>query len=261
MADTQSKRTLIYETVIEHIKAQLINGELNPGTRLPTVAALAEQLEVGQASVREAYRILENMGILEVTQGRGTFVSAEINQSGGVLRHFQLVEQQTLSHLLETRKLLEPGIAALAAQRASRAEAQAILNAALEMERLAQQGEDFIEPDVHFHELILLAAHNPVVTKIFSALSDFLLDSRRLSSRIPGATEKAIHFHKLIALAIREGNASTSQALMHQHVEDVERDILRDLVKGAVTAKSSNRLDNDGKKGGGQEILNSFLPR
>jgi GntR family transcriptional repressor for pyruvate dehydrogenase complex len=81
----------------------------------------------------------------------------------------------------------------------------------------------------------LLAAHNPVVTKIFSVLNDLLLDSRRLSSRIPGATEKAIHFHKLIALAIKEGNVTTAQALMYQHVEDVERDILRARVKGEIT--------------------------
>jgi GntR family transcriptional repressor for pyruvate dehydrogenase complex len=239
MADSQAKRTLIYETVIEHIKAQLINGELKPGARLPTVAGLAEQLEVGQASVREAYRILESMGILEVTQGRGTFVSVAIHDRGAVLRHFQLVEQQTLAHLLETRKLLEPGIAALAAQRAKPAEAQAILDAALEMEHLAQQGQDFIEPDVRFHELILLAAHNPIVTKIFAALSDLLLDSRRLSSRIPGATEKAIHFHKLIALAIKEGNASTAQALMYQHVDDVERDILRARAEGGDIPKKN----------------------
>lgn len=227
MSGNPSKRSLIYETVIEHLKAQLMSGELRPGARLPTVAALAEQLGVGVASVREAYRILESMGLLEVTQGRGTFVSSTINESGSVLRHFQLAEQQTLSHLLETRKLLEPGIAALAAQRATPAEAQAILAAALELERLAQQGQDFIEPDVRFHELILLAAHNPVVTKIFSALNDLLLDSRRLSSRIPGATEKAVHFHKLIALAIKEGNATTAQVLMYQHVDDVERDIMR----------------------------------
>ena len=194
MADNPSKRTLIYETVIEHIKAQLFNGDLKPGARLPTVAALAEQLEVGQASVREAYRILESMDILEVTQGRGTFVSSNINQSGGALRHFQLAEQQTLSHLLEARKLLEPGIAALAGQRATPVEAQAILNAALEMERLAQRGEDFIEPDVQFHELILLAAHNPVVTKILSALSDLLLDSRRLLAEFPAPPKKPFTF-------------------------------------------------------------------
>jgi len=226
------KRSLIYETVIEHIKTQLINGELKPGARLPTVAALAGQLNVGQASVREAYRILESMGVLEVTQGRGTFVSPSINDSGGALRHLQLAEQQTLAHLLETRKLLEPGVAALAAQRATPGEIQAILAAAREMEELAQKGEDFIEPDIRFHELILLAAHNPIVTKIFNALNDLLLDSRRLSSRIPGATEKAIHFHKLIALAIKEGNAPTAQALMAQHVEDVERDIMRARSEG-----------------------------
>jgi GntR family transcriptional repressor for pyruvate dehydrogenase complex len=95
------------------------------------------------------------------------------------------------------------------------------------MESLAREGEDFIEPDVRFHELIFLASHNPVLAKILSALAPLLLDSRRLTSRIPGATEKAIHFHKLIAIAIQEGNAEAARALMYQHVNDVERSVLQ----------------------------------
>ena len=76
------KRSLIYETVLEYIKGQLLTENIKPGERLPTVAALADKLGVGQASVREAYRVLETMGILEVRQGRGTTVARTILDTG-----------------------------------------------------------------------------------------------------------------------------------------------------------------------------------
>jgi len=220
------KKSLIYESVLEYIKGELLKGSLAPGDRLPTVADMAKQLNVGAASVREAYRVLETLGVLSVTQGRGTFVSQSINSSDGFLAQFEFAEQQSISHLFETRKMLEPLVAGLAAERASEAESNAILAAAEEMEELYQQGEDFIDPDVRFHELIFHASQNPVVAKILTALDDLLLDSRRLTSRIPGATEKAIYYHKLIAIAIKEGNAETAHVLMYQHIDDVERSLL-----------------------------------
>jgi GntR family transcriptional repressor for pyruvate dehydrogenase complex len=227
MSARARKHSLIYETVLEYIKADLLQGNLQPGDRLPTVASLAQQLNVGLASVREAYRVLENMGILEVTQGRGTFVSARLSQGTGVLEQFQLAEQQTLEHLLEARKLIEPAVADLAAERATEAEARAILNAATKMEELARADKDFIDPDVAFDELIFVAAHNPVLANLLSALNHLLLDSRRLSSRLPGATEKATHYHKLIAHAIMDGNADGARNLMYQHLADVESDLAK----------------------------------
>ena len=227
MPSTRRRRSLIYESVIEHIKNDLLEGKLQPSMRLPTVAELSRRLGVGQAAVREAYRILESIGILEVTQGRGTYVSASVIDDSDVLYHVQLAERLSLSHLLEARKLIEPGLAALAAQRASAIEVNAIFNTAAEMEELYQQGADFIEPDIRFHELIVVAAHNPVMARMMSALNELLLDSRRRTSRIPGASEKAIHFHKLIAMAIRDSAPDTARELMHQHLKDIERDVLR----------------------------------
>jgi len=225
------KHSLIYETVLEHIKTELLASNLKPGDRLPTVAALSKQLGVGQASVREAYRVLETMGILEVRQGRGTTLSSRIQEPARVLNHFDHAQQQSVSNLLEARKVLEPGVAALAAQRATEAEADGILKAAEEMERLHEQGEDFTEPDIRFHELIFAAAHNPTLARPLLELHEFMWDIRRLALRIPGAVEKTVHFHKLIALAIKEGNPEAAQALMYQHIEDAERRAVQSLEK------------------------------
>lgn len=218
------RRSLIYETVLEHLKGELMSGRLRAGDRLPTVSALAEQMRVSAASVREAYRVLESMGLLDVTQGRGTFVAALPADEAGVLGQFRLAEHQTLAHLFESRLVLEPPIAALAAERASEAEIEAIVSTAREQDRLEREGKDFLEPDIRFHELLLTAAHNPVIGRMVSAVNELLLESRRRTMRIPGAAEKAARYHLLIAFAVRDGDAEQARAVMQQHVRDVAQD-------------------------------------
>jgi GntR family transcriptional repressor for pyruvate dehydrogenase complex len=218
------RRLLIYETVLEHLKGELMSGRLSPGDRLPTVSALAGQMRVSAASVREAYRVMANMGLLDVTQGRGTFVATLPSDETGVLAQFRFAEHQTLGHLFESRMVLEPPIAAFAAERASEAEIDAIVSTAREQDRLEREGKDFLAPDIRFHELLLTAAHNPVIGRMVSAVNALLLDSRRRTMRIPGAAEKAARYHLLIAFAVRDGDAEQARAVMEQHVRDVARD-------------------------------------
>ena len=222
--DDARPRLLIYESVLEALKRDLLGGTLRPGDRLPTVSAMADRMGVARVSVREAYRVLQSMGLLEVTRGRGTFVAALPMQGGSTLRQFQLADRETLAHLFEARLVLEPAIAALAAQRASIAEAEAILATAREQERLYRDGRDFLEPDLRFHELLLTAAHNPVVGRMISAVNEFLIDSRRRTMRIPGAADKAISYHLLVAFAVRDRDADQARGVMEQHVRDVARD-------------------------------------
>ena len=133
--DDVRPRALIYESVLEALKRDLLGGTLRAGDRLPTVSAMADRMGVARASVREAYRVLQKMGLLEVTQGGARSSPRSRGDESGVLRQFQLADGQTLAHLFEARLVLEPAIAAFAAQRASRAEAEAIVDTAREQEQ------------------------------------------------------------------------------------------------------------------------------
>jgi GntR family transcriptional regulator, transcriptional repressor for pyruvate dehydrogenase complex len=217
-----SSQSLIYESVLDFLKAQLVNGELKPGDRLPTVVALAEQLDVNPASVREAYRVLETLGILTLGRGKGTYVSTNGSGSTDLLMHLHSAERQSIVHLQEARRLVEPTVAALAAQRATPDEIEAIMEAAIELEQVNKQGTSYVEPDVRFHELVFQAAHNPVLGQFLTAIRERLVDSRRLTKDVPSAIEKAALYHKLIAIAIKERNAEAARSLMSQHIDDVE---------------------------------------
>jgi GntR family transcriptional repressor for pyruvate dehydrogenase complex len=240
--DESRRRSLIYKTVLEHVKAELLGGGLRPGDRLPTVAALADSMGVSAAAVREAYRVLESMGLLDVTQGRGTFVAAIPADGPSILGRFQLADNQSLAHLFEVRLLLEPPIAALAAGRASAAERAAILATAREQERLQRDGLDFLEPDIRFHELLVVAAYNPVLARMTTAVNELLIDSRRRTMGIPGAAEKAASYHVLVALAVGNRDAEQARAVMEQHVRDVARDA------GAAPAAASGASGTSGAR-------------
>ncbi len=225
MTNDARKHALIYQTVLEHIKSLLLEGKLRAGDRLPTVNEMARELGVGPASVREAYRVLETMGILEVRQGRGTTVAADFVEPAGRVEDFKVAQQQTVTAVMETRRLIEPSVAALAAERATAKEREAILQAARDMDQLVKEGRDFVEPDLNFHDLIFAAAHNPTLAQTLSGLREVMVDLRRLVTRNPIAVEKAVHYHQLIALAIYEGNPEAAQVLMKQHLEDAEQEL------------------------------------
>lgn len=223
----KQRTTLAYENVLEYIRARLLNGELKAGSQLPTVAALAAQMNVGPASVREAYRILQTRGILEMTQGRGTFVSANLVNLDEFLDKFQLTEHPSRIHLLEARKLLEPGIAELAAKRATAAECKRIMDIAYYPDTHDVSLDEWREVNINFHDSIAIAAHNPVISELMRAITELQRNSLpRVDYLLSGEKETAVSYHKLVAVAIGDGNAEAARTLMYQHIAGVEKRLL-----------------------------------
>ena len=221
------KRSLFYISVLEHIRSELLRGNLKAGSRLPTVAKLAQELAIGIPSVREAYRVLETKGMLEVTQGKGTFVSSHLRNSNTFIRQFQLAEQESPLHLLQARKLIEPSIAALAASQATKAETEMILFDAERQKQMDGRPSHFDDINIRFHDLIVSVAKNPILTQIISVIYDMMREVQPIFEQLPDSAEKAIYFHKLIAGAIKAKNPEAARALMLQHIETAEQILIR----------------------------------
>ena len=213
-------RSLNYEKVLEYIKLKLSNRDLKPGDRIWTVASLAEKLGVGQASVREAYRILELMGVLEITRGKGTFVSTSYSASDEP-EPFNIA---THGQLREARLIIEPELAARAAERATDQEVQQMLDSVSELENLHLNGLDCSENDAGFHALVHQAAHNPVMQRMVRDINDQNPRGWRIMNHHEGAIEKALAFHCLIAYSIKERNPRAARYLMYQHIYDMQPD-------------------------------------
>lgn len=214
---------LLYENVLEYVKSRIANGTYQPGQRLPSVSELAQEIGVGLSTVREGIRVLSGLGLVRVYQGQGMFVSEDACLAENPLRALALAEETSLLAILEARKIFEPEIAALAAQRATLQQVQSILKSAQEQERQVRRGGDSIPAEYGFHRLLVDAAHSPVLARMVQSIDDLLLDSRRRTAHISITFQKAVHYHHLIALAIQEHDARQARALMLEHILDLER--------------------------------------
>ncbi|QBD77694.1 FadR family transcriptional regulator [Ktedonosporobacter rubrisoli] len=213
-------RPLQYQRVIDTLKARIQSGEWQPGQRLPTVVDLSSELGVGLSSVREAIRILGSEQLLRIEQGRGIFVSDAPRLPPGLFDNVGLHAETTLAALFEARRIIEPGLAALAAQRATAEDITIIHAAAQQMAVLAQEKRDYSEPDLLLHRQIALAANNPFMSKVMEMVLDLVAESRLLTMRLPNMPGRSSQYHMLIAEAIKEHDPSRAEALMRAHLDD-----------------------------------------
>ncbi|HWQ12143.1 MAG TPA: FCD domain-containing protein [Roseiflexaceae bacterium] len=216
----RSNAQQVHLAVVAAIQRRLAQGEWQPGDRLPSIAQLAQELGVSTGSVREAARVLASRGILRIEHGRGMFVAATHEPPVNLYEYFQQVETGSLLELFEARRLLEPELAALAAERATEEEAQRIYDLAVMMEQSAKAGEDFAGPDIQFHLAIAAAARNAVLAGVMVGLNDLIVAGRRLTVALPGMTPRAVRYHLLVAEAIRERNPLQARLLMLAHMND-----------------------------------------
>lgn len=212
-------RKLTYETVYEEIKRRIENGVWPPGSRIPPLDHISGELGVGISSVREAIRILGKQNILRIEQGRGTFVQPDFLHTPG--EQLAQLENASLRQLLEARLLIEPKLAALAAVHASEEEGQELLRNATGMNEKVLRGQEFLEEDLAFHELIAKSSRHTVLSGMLRMTGDLLLDSRRRSMKWPGMHERAAAYHTLIAHAIARREAEQAERLMRSHLEDM----------------------------------------
>ncbi len=220
MISTSRPRSLQYQRVIDILRERIENGEWQPGQRLPTLVDLTNELGVGLSSVREAIRILGSEQVLRIEQGRGIFVSDAPKLPPGLFDHVGMSAETTLATLFEARRIIEPGLAALAAQHATDEDRDIITRAAREMEELAQAGRDFSAPDILLHRQIALAAGNRILSKMMEMVFDLMSESRVLTMRLPNMPFRASQYHVLIAEAIKDHDFSRAESLMRAHLDD-----------------------------------------
>jgi GntR family transcriptional repressor for pyruvate dehydrogenase complex len=227
-------RRNVYELVADQLRRQISSGKLKTGDSLPTERALTQAYRVGRSSVREALRLLESQGLVEVV-GHGAFVVAGdqqlLNRS---LRLLLTLDKVNLQELYEVRKTLEVAAAALAATRRTSDQLVDMEQAITDMVTGLDFPERFSEADVRFHLCIVTATGNRVILHMMSGIRDLLQRSLASVSHIPGVPARAITHHRAILEAVSAGRPESARAAMLDHLTQVENDI-----RGILTAPRS----------------------
>lgn len=216
----QNKQTA-FQATIELMKQKILAGEWAPGDRLPTLQQLAADFSVSVTTVREALRILESQGNVSIEHGRGMYVRNDPLLLDDPAAGLEELDNISIVDLLEARLLIEPELAALAAQRADEDQIRRLRELADRMVQQMEEGGSFFETDLAFHQLIAEGAANPVVARMLHSILPLLAEGRKQTNTLPNMRTKASNYHVLIAIAIEERQSETARQLMESHIQSM----------------------------------------
>jgi GntR family transcriptional regulator, transcriptional repressor for pyruvate dehydrogenase complex len=228
---TMARAPRVYEQIVGHVERAIYEGRLRQGQKLPPERQLARDLKASRVAVREALRTLELRGLVEVRQGStgGYFVREADDRA--LVRDFATLcrlGRVSRAQLIEARRLIEPEVAFLAAQRATDSDVKTLTAAVEQRDAEAAAGGNPRRFDLEFHRALADAARNPVhavVTRALMALEAEVIAPNMRLTDADSAEVNAAHHRILEAVAARK--AGEARAIMAAHIEDVQANLDR----------------------------------
>lgn len=226
------ERAALPDQIAERILQMIKERQLKPNDKLPPERELAAMMNVGRPALREALRALALMNIIEIRQGAGAYVTQL--DTAQLVQHLDFVfslNDAAIMDLFDARKIVEAGIAELAAQRTTD-EDVALLEACLQKSvDSAHDPELFLYADLELHTLIATIARNPILMRFIESIHQLGLASRRRTGRLSGVIEQSMSDHHRIIEALKSRDSKAAREAMLAHLENVEEKLKR-LVEG-----------------------------
>jgi len=226
-------RQSVPEEIVKDILHMIQRGELRSGDQLPTERELMAKLEVSRSSIREALRALSVMNVINIRQGHGTYVSSLDPEL--LVEHLEFVvslEDATILHLFEVRKMIEVYCAELAARRIKPEEVDK-LQAILDLHTLH-------DIDTELHREIAELSKNPILMRIYSSIERLSQISRSRTGSLPGVREHASIDHARIVKAIIAQDPEEAKNAMLAHLIFIESKLREDLATHGATSYIDN---------------------
>jgi GntR family transcriptional regulator, transcriptional repressor for pyruvate dehydrogenase complex len=216
------KKTRIPEEIADRIRELILDATFVPGRALPSERVLAQRFGVSRQSVRDALRMLEMLGLLEMRHGQGTFpkeltVDRLVTPLASVITY----RRDLRDELMDVRRMFEPAVAREAAVRTTDEDLTA-LEQVLEAQRrkLRTSQSTFLE-DTAFHAALARATHNRVVVHLMETLNGLLAESRKLTLRQKGRPQRSLQGHQAIVAALRRHDPEAAATAMHEHINQI----------------------------------------
>jgi GntR family transcriptional regulator, transcriptional repressor for pyruvate dehydrogenase complex len=217
----------VMQAVNDHIRS----GSLQPGDNLPAETVFAVQLGVSRVVVREAFRSLGTLGIIQVGNGRRARVgSIQSDVLGLILDHAVQTDQVSIQQIYDVRRTIEMRTVGLAALRRSDKEAAAILGLAASMRNDLHRPEAVMESDIAFHETIAEASRNPLlalISRSFSTITRQTWSIGWASRSDDRERTESIDCHERIARAIHARDTKDAEAAMADHFDSSVKALLK----------------------------------
>ena len=215
------KSVRAYEQLAGVLRERITAGDLREGERLPSETALATLAGVSRSTVREAFRTLEQAGLIRRASPRVMVVARrEEDPVFRELRHELRRRNVTFHHLHEALVTIEPELARFAAMRADPGDVRELRAFVESQERNLEHFQEWSRLDVEFHLAIAEVSCNPALIIAREPINQLLLPVLHRFMDSPDMTRHATGYHRRIVDEIAAGDPDTAVAVMRRHVND-----------------------------------------
>jgi GntR family transcriptional regulator, transcriptional repressor for pyruvate dehydrogenase complex len=215
-------RTTLTADICRKMVGQLIRGNWAEGEKIPAERELCQKLGVGRASLREALKALEIMGLIETRLGDGTYVCKRSEFfSRPLLWAIASSSEADARELIEARIFIEVELAGLAAERAGAEDLKQIGEHLERMVKAKKNAAEFVQADVEFHLAIGRAAANGILLNALHLIRNLLREWILGAVAAKGVVEKACAQHRRVLEAIREHDRAAARKEMRKHLQEM----------------------------------------
>lgn len=212
------KQSLTQQTAQRLYGRIVAEGGLAPGDKLPNELELSQELGVSRTTLREAVRMLVAQGVLEVRRGKGTFVSARVEDIDDFgFTSLSRVKGQ-LRDLFELRSIFEPQAARLACRRATAEERADILAKGKIVEDCIRSGADRTQADAAFHAAIVRATHNEFMVRLLPLIQRAVATAVETGDDAQRLAEDTLRDHALLLEFFARGDEEGAHHAMAIHM-------------------------------------------
>jgi GntR family transcriptional repressor for pyruvate dehydrogenase complex len=226
------KKTRVAEGIADRIRVLILDGAFPAGQPLPAERQLAEQFGVSRGSVRDAFRMLETIGLLATRHGQGTFPQElDVDRLVAPLASVLSYRHDLQDELMDVRRMFEPAVARVAATRVTDEDLADLRRILVAQRKKLKTGRSAIVEDTAFHEVLARATGNRVVVSIMATLNDLLVESRKLTLKQKGRPGRSILGHEAVVAALQRRDPEAAAEAMREHIDQIA-----DLVQHASTS-------------------------
>ena len=220
MSDLSTNEVSLDMSTAREIKKLIVQGKMHPGDRLPTEKDLMRQFGISRSTLRESLKILKAENVIVSRQGSGTFISKDTGISEDPLGLHFADRKNLFRNLLETRLVIEPGIAMLAAERASEEDLKNLRDIVSGLYQSEANDENTEKLDAKFHTAIAECTHNDVLTRVVPIIIESIQWGHIEMKEDLESLHRAQKSHYAIYKAIAGRNVLQAKYLVEQHIHE-----------------------------------------
>lgn len=233
MTQTLQNAVIHKERISDQIKSilkqSILDGEFKPGEKFPPEVEIAQKLKVSKVSIREALREMETEGLIKKKRGAqgGNFIAEPGSEKMvNVIINSYLFGGVTATELAEFRRILEPGLAKLAAKRRTNEDLDAMKRCINDVDESIKNGKPDQTKAIGFHRLIADACQNSFISSLMDALVTVF---QKVLAKTPDlkTAKKDIEYNRLFLKHIKERNGEKAEIVMAKHFDTLDRIIIK----------------------------------